>query len=114
MSFFIGFADELVKESSIKMTAKQLAAIAKKDPRRLLSIAKKLGEGPGGKVARGVVYGAGGYGALKGLGRRDPKTRKREPLSGAVRGAAKGALIGIPAALLYRYPALRRAVAAHA
>ena len=94
--------------------AKQLAAIAKRNPSALKDIAKEMASGPGGQTARGLVYGAMGLQALKGLGRRDPKTRQREPLSGAVRGAAKGAIVGLPFALLWRYPALRRAVAARA
>lgn len=114
MTFFSGFSDELTKLASVKMTAKQLVEIAKKNPSKLKSIAKEMAAGPGGSTAKGVLYGSAGYSALRGLGYRDKKTKRREPLEGALRGAGKGALVGVPAFALLRYPALRRAVARHA
>jgi hypothetical protein len=104
----------ITKSAGPADVAKQLVAIAKKDPAALKAIAKEMASGPGGQTATGLTYGAIGYGSLKGLTRKDPKTKRREPLEGAVRGAAKGALVGLPLALLWRYPALRRAVAARA
>jgi hypothetical protein len=105
---------KLHKTGSVAETAKQLASIARHDPGKLKSIAKAVTSGPGGSVAKGITYGAAGYSALKGLGYRDPETRKREPLEGAARGALKGGAVGALAALVFRYPALRRAVARHA
>lgn len=102
--------EQLYKVGSVKEVGRRLAEIIKHDPGKLKDIAKELASGPGGSVAKGLVYGAGGYGALKGLGRKDPKSRRREPFEGAVRGAAKGVAIGLPAALLLRYPALKRAL----
>ncbi|MHC4647366.1 MAG: hypothetical protein ACYTBJ_17885 [Planctomycetota bacterium] len=99
------------KHASVKATAKGLGHLARKDPKQLAAIAKELASGPGGSVAKGVTYGAAGYSALKGLGYRDPDSRKREPLEGAVRGAAKGGAVGLLAALALRYPKLRKEVA---
>jgi hypothetical protein len=98
------------KTGSIKEVARRLAEIARQDPAALKGIAKELAAGPGGSVAKGVIYGAGGYGALKGLCSRHPQSRRREPLEGAGRGALKGVALGLPAALLLRYPALKRAL----
>lgn len=148
MSFFEGFADELVKmalptpesetsvipdnkgsmkrvwkpagyyvikkTASVASTAQDLATIALHQPGKLKDIAKAVSGGPGGSVAKGVLYGTAGYGAVKGLGYRDPKTGQKEPFEGAARGAAKAGGIGALAALVYRYPALRDAVAKQA
>lgn len=104
----------LKKIATVSETAKQLATIARHNPAKLKEIAKAVTGGPGGSIAKGVTYGAAGYSALKGLGYRDPRTRRREPLEGAARGALKGGSVGALAALVFRYPALRKAVARHA
>lgn len=93
---------------------KKFIEIAKRDPAAAKSIAKEMVSGRGSDTAKGLLYGATGYSGLRGLTYKDPKTKRREPLEGAVRGAGKGALVGLPLALLWRYPAFRRAVSAHA
>ena len=105
---------KLHKKASVKETARQLASIARHDPGKLKDIAKAVTSGPGGSVAKGVTYGAAGYSALRGIGYRDPDTKKREPLEGAARGALKGGAVGALAAMVFRYPAIRKAVAKHA
>lgn len=91
---------------------KDIVTIAKTNPSALKDILAAAGKGKGADAAKGLLYGSAGYGALTGLGRRDPKTKKREPLSGAARKAAKAVLLaGLPAAAAYRLPAMSRAAA---
>lgn len=100
----------VTKTGSIREVLRRLGKTIKEDPKDLGRIAKEMASGEGGQVAKGMVYGAGGYGALKGIPRKNPETKKREPFEGAGRGALKGMAIGIPLAALFRYPALRKAL----
>lgn len=111
--FFYGLADELVgiaKTGSVREVLRRLGRTIKEDPKDLARIAKEMASGEGGQVAKGMVYGAGGYGALKGLPQKNPETKKREPFEGAGRGALRGMAMGIPLAVLFRYPAMRKAL----
>lgn len=108
--FHYGLADELLKLASPREVAKRLAKIIKENPKDLARIAKEMASGEGGQVAKGMIYGASGVSALKGISRKNPQTKKREPFEGVGRGALKGALIGLPLAALFRYPALKRAL----
>lgn len=112
--FHYGLANELLKMASktggVRDVLRQLGKTVKDDPRDLARIVKEMASGEGGQVAKGMVYGAGGYGALKGIPRKNPETRKREPFEGAGRGALKGMAIGLPLAALFRYPALKKAL----
>ena len=139
MNFSFGFADEIVKlamsqdippgvsefsgpapggypfikSSGVQDTLKGLGKIISEDPLHVGKILDEVFAGPSGAVAKGIMYGTAGYGAGKGLAHKNPKTKSREPLAGATTGALKGALIGVPAVALLRYPAIRKAVQKH-
>ena len=82
MSFFHGFTDELCKEGSKLKALKDIVTIAKENPKALIDVVAAAGKGKGTDVAKGLLYGSAGYGAMTGLGYRHPKTGEREPLHG--------------------------------
>lgn len=105
-----GELGQITKTGSIREVIRRLGKTIKRNPKDLARIAKEMASGEGGQVAKGMIYGAGGYGALKGLPRKNPETKKREPFEGAGRGALKGMAMGVPLAILFRYPALKKAL----
>lgn len=100
----------VTKTGSVREVLRRLGKTVKRDPKDLARIAKEMASGEGGQVAKGMIYGAGGVSALRGIPRKNPETGKREPFEGAGRGALKGMAAALPLAILFRYPALKRAL----
>ncbi len=96
--------------SSVRDSGRRAWEILVNNPEYIGEIAKETMSGPGGAVAKGMIYGAAGMGSLKGLSKKDKHTGKRVPLEGALKGALAGGATGSLAALILRYPALRRAL----
>ena len=100
----------LRKNAGVIDTLKDAGKVIKRDPMNIGRIVDDIFSGEGGQVAKGIMWGGSGVGALKGLNRKHPKTGQREPLTGASHGALKGVGMTLPLVALLRWPAFRAAV----